>query len=108
MSMRPINNYVIKIEKGVKKTIVKHSILLGSNASTLSTLTDPFTNSAPSNTSSGSGTSLNETLNDADKDASISKGVGGRPKGTTAHLQLDLRHRIEAATKKATEELEIM
>ena len=110
MSMRTINNYVIKIEKGVKKTIVKHSILLGSNASTLSTLTDPFTNRAPSNinTSSGSGTSLNETPNDADEDASISKGIGGRPKGTTTQLQLDLRRRIEAATKEATEELEIM
>ena len=99
MSMRTINNYVIKIEKGEKNIVVKRSILLKRNASTLSTLTDPFTNSAPSNTntSSGSGTSLNETVNDAGEDVSISKGVGGRPKGTTAHLQLDLRHRIEAA-----------
>jgi hypothetical protein len=99
MSMRTINNFVINIEKGVKNTLVKCSILLRSNASTLSTLIDPFTNSAPSNTntSSGSGTSLNETVNDAGEDVSISKGVGGRPKGTTAHLQLDLRHRIEAA-----------
>ncbi len=80
MSMRTINNYIIKIEKGVKNTVVKHSILLRSNASTLSILSDPFTNSAPSNinTSSGSGTSLNETVNDADEDVSINKGVGGR------------------------------
>ncbi len=108
--MRTINNYVIKIEKGEKNIVVKRSILLKRNASTLSTLSDPCTNSAPSNIniSSGSGTSLYETLNDADEDVSINKGIGGRPKGTTAHLQLDLRRRIEAATREATEELEIV
>jgi hypothetical protein len=110
LSMRTINNYVIKIEEDVNNTVVKCTILLRSNASTLSTLTDPLTNNAPSNinTSSGNGASLNETLNVANEDASINNGVGRRPKGTTAHLQLDLRHRIEAATRDATDELEIV
>jgi hypothetical protein len=117
MSMRTINNYVLKIELGKERVKMKRVILVDNSTCTLSTLTSSVrqnSDSAPINESShGSGALLNSMYKDdhsnqlATTDAvtindTIEKGMGRRP--MAAH-SLDLKQRINAATADVAETL---
>jgi hypothetical protein len=115
MSMRTINNYIKKIEEeSIAETNFKGIISVRSNSgnSGFSTLTDSLhladsigsvTNDQSSINGSTTGESNGST---SESNGPCRKSVfGGRPKGSTVGFQLDVRQRIEAATKHATDAL---
>jgi len=122
MSMRTINNYIKKIEeKSIAETNFNGIISVKSNSgnSGFSTLTDSLhladsigsvTNDQSSINGSTAGES-NGSTSESNGSTSESNGpcrksvFGGRPKGSTVGFQLDVRQRIEAATKHATDAL---
>jgi hypothetical protein len=102
MSMRTINNYVIKEEK--KRNVIS-TILVDNSSNNMSSLTDPefhvttaaeATLANPDYSSDSSVESSNDT---------VAIKVGGRPKGTSIANTLDIKKRKAIATNEAIEEL---
>jgi len=108
ISMKTINNYIKKLEEeSITETNFNGIISVRSNSgnSGFSTLTD----SLQLADSIGSVTNDQSTINGSttsESNGPCRKSVfGGRPKGSTVGFQLDVRQRIKAATKHATDAL---
>jgi hypothetical protein len=102
MSMRTINNYVIKEEK--KRNLIS-TILVDNSSNNMSSLTDPkfhVTTTAEATLANPdySSDSSMESSND-----SVAIKVGGHPKGTTISNALDIKKIKAIATNEAVEEL---
>ncbi len=119
MSMRTINNYVNKMETTISSGIkLCGSILLdkssATNKTSVSSLTEPCVPPSPSTQNiasdsedaSDSETSFSSNSSDSSSDNQPSEllepvRLGGRPKGSTASYSLELRKKVEAATRES-------
>jgi len=111
MSMRTINNYILKVEKEKANRKVGKTILTVRSATTISALTDEVDAASHNSSHSSSSSSIHSTSDDTESESfdssddsiesSVSLKLGGRPKGTTAANAQDLKKRTEAATKEA-------
>jgi hypothetical protein len=128
MSMRTINNYIIKLEKEQENQIkIGSSIMFdSSNTNNVSNITEEVTSSDTSSNSGNKSISPSErSVSDSDhsdhsdntsdeSDTSDSETTtqtdpfiikGGRPKGSTVARSLELQKNIEAATRESVEKL---
>jgi hypothetical protein len=125
LSMRTINNYILKLENEMKEKTIGRTILVDNSTNNLSSLTDPDCYGAASTTGDNSSKSNNsiQSNNDASSNsASAAQPIddvpfdseseneppnllGGRPKGSTISSSLELKKRIRDAMDHAVREL---